>query len=55
MILVLADSPKGQLKKGSFEAVTYGKKVADAMGTQCAALVLGSADDAGQLGQYGAA
>ena len=42
MILVLADSPKGQLKKGSFEAVTYGKKVADAMGTQCAALVLGS-------------
>ena len=54
MILVLADSPKGQLKKGSFEAVTYGKKVADAMGTQCAALVLGSADDAGQLGQYGA-
>jgi len=55
MILVLADSPNGQLKKGSFEAVTYGKKVADAMGTQCAALVLGSANDAGQLGQYGAA
>ncbi len=55
MILVLADSPNGQLKKGSFEAVTYGKKVADAMGTQCAALVLGNAGDAGQLGQYGAA
>ena len=55
MILVLADSPNGQLKKGSFEAVTYGKKVADAMGTECAALVLGSADNAGQLGQYGAA
>jgi len=55
MILVLVDSPNGQLKKGSYEAVTYGKKVADAMGTQCAALVLGSADDAGKLGQYGAA
>ncbi len=55
MVLVLADSPNGQLKKGSFEAVTYGKKVADAMGTQCAALVLGSVNDAGQLGQYGAA
>lgn len=54
MILVLADSPKGQLKKGAFEAVTYGKKVADAMGTQCAALVLGSAADAAQLGKYGA-
>ena len=54
MILVLADSPNGQLKKGSFEAVTYGKKVADAMGTACAALVLGSAENAGQLGQYGA-
>jgi len=54
MILVIADSPKGQLKKGAFEAVTYGKKVADAMGTQCAALVLGTAADAGQLGKYGA-
>jgi len=55
MVLVLADSPNGQLKKGSFEAVTYGKKVADAMDIQCAALVLGSVNDAGQLGQYGAA
>lgn len=54
MVLVLADSPSGQIKKAAFEAVTYGKKVADAMGTSCTALVLGTAADAGQLGEYGA-
>jgi len=54
MVLVFAESPKGQFKKAAFEAVTYGKKVADAMGTSCAAVVLGNADNAGQLGTYGA-
>ena len=52
MVLVYAESPKGQFKKAAFEAVTYGKKVADAMGTQCAAVVLGDAANAGQLGVY---
>lgn len=56
MVLVFSESPRGHLKKTAFEAVTFGKKVADAMGTDCAALVLGSnVDDAGQLGKYGAA
>lgn len=54
MVLVFAETVKGQFKKAAFEAVTYGKKTADALGTDCAALVLGSADDAGQLGKYGA-
>ncbi|MEM6967316.1 MAG: electron transfer flavoprotein subunit alpha/FixB family protein [Bacteroidota bacterium] len=54
MVLVYAESPKGQFKKAAFEAVTYGKKVADAMGTSCAALVVGNADNPGQLGVYGA-
>ena len=54
MVLVYVESPKGQFKKAAFEAVTYGKKIADAMGTQCAAVVLGDATDAGQLGVYGA-
>ena len=54
MVLVFAESPKGQFKKAAFEAVTYGKKVADVMGTSCAALVLGNAENAGQLGTYGA-
>jgi len=54
MVLVYAESPKGQFKKSAFEVVTYGKKVADAIGTQCVALTLGTANDAGQLGNYGA-
>lgn len=54
MVLVYAESPKGQFKKSAFEAVTYGKMVADAMGKSCTALVIGSAENAGQLGKYGA-
>lgn len=54
MVLVFAESPRGNLKKAAFEAVTYGKKVADLLGTSCIALTLGSAKDAGELGRYGA-
>ncbi len=54
MVLVYAESPKGQFKKSALEAVTYGKMVADAMGTSCTALVIGNAENAGQLGKYGA-
>lgn len=54
MVLIYIESPKGKLKKAAFETVTYGKKLADAMGTTCAALTLGSVENAGQLGKYGA-
>jgi len=54
MVLVFAESPRGQFKKSAFEAVTYGKKVADALGTSCVALVLGTVNEAGELGRYGA-
>ena len=54
MVLVYAESPKGQFKKSAFEAVTYGKMVADVMGKSCAAIVIGNAENAGQLGKYGA-
>jgi len=54
MVLVFAESPRGQFKKTAFEAVTYGKKVADLLGTTCVALTLGAAKDAGDLGRYGA-
>ncbi len=54
MVLVYAESPGGQLKKAAFEAVYYGKKTAEVLGTECVALTLGNADNAGQLGQYGA-
>ncbi|HNL39346.1 MAG: electron transfer flavoprotein subunit alpha/FixB family protein [Saprospiraceae bacterium] len=54
MVLVFAESPRGQFKKAAFEAVTFGKKVADQLGTSCAAIVLGDARQAGDLGRYGA-
>lgn len=54
MVLVFAESPRGQFKKAAFEAVTYGKKVAETLGSTCVALVLGSAKDAAELGRYGA-
>lgn len=54
MVLVFAESPRGNLKKAAFEAVTYGKKVADLLGTSCVALTVGSVKDAAELGRYGA-
>lgn len=54
MVLVFAETQKGTLKKAAFEAVTYGYQTAQAMGSECAALVLGTVDQPGQLGRYGA-
>ena len=54
MVLVFAESPRGILKKAAFEAVTYGKKTADLLGTTCVALTLGTVKNAGELGVYGA-
>ena len=55
MVLVYAESPRGQFKKTSFEAVTYGKKVAELLGVPCAAITLGTnVANAGELGRYGA-
>jgi electron transfer flavoprotein alpha subunit len=53
-VLVFAESPKGTFKKAAFEAVTYGKKVADMLGTPCIALTIGSSESGSELGQYGA-
>ncbi len=54
MVIVFAESPRGILKKTAFEAVTYGKKTADLLGTTCLALTLGTVKNAGELGVYGA-
>lgn len=55
MVLVFAESPKGKFKKTTFEAVTYGKKTAEALGTSCVALTVGNnVENAGQLGVFGA-
>jgi len=54
MVLVLAETQKGEFKKAAFELVTYGKQTAEAMDSECVALVLGSATAPEQLGKYGA-
>ncbi|HHM21921.1 MAG TPA: electron transfer flavoprotein subunit alpha/FixB family protein [Bacteroidetes bacterium] len=54
MVLVFAETIDGQFKKAAFEALTYGKKTAEVLGTECVALTLGNVNDAGQLGTYGA-
>jgi electron transfer flavoprotein alpha subunit len=54
MVLVFAESPRGHFKKSALEAVTYGKKVAELLGTSCVALTLGPVEDASVLGNYGA-
>ena len=53
-VLVYTESPKGNFKKAAFEAVTYGKKVANLLGTECVVLTLGDVNNGGQLGVYGA-
>jgi len=54
MVLVFAEHQKGTFKKAAFEAVTYGHKVSRLMEKECVALVLGTAENAGELGVYGA-
>lgn len=54
MVLVIAEQQKGQFKKATFEALTFGRKTAEAMGTSCCALVLGQAEYPAELGRYGA-
>lgn len=54
MVLIFAESQKGQFKKTAFEAVSFGYKTARQLGVECAALVLGTAENAADLGKYGA-
>ena len=54
MVLVFAEHHDGQFKKTSFEAVTFGAGLAKSMGSECVAMYIGSADNAGVLGTYGA-
>ena len=54
MVLIFADQADGHIKKTSFEALTYGAKVAEQLGTTAEALVLGTvSDDMSSLGKYG--
>lgn len=55
-ILIFADQAQGKIKKAALEAVQYGAKVAEQLGTTATALVLGPVDAAelAALGSYGA-
>ena len=54
MVLVFAEATNGKFKKSAHEVVTYGAKTAAALGTDCVALTLGTVEDAGDLGRFGA-
>jgi electron transfer flavoprotein alpha subunit len=51
-VLVYAESEGGKLKKVAFEVASYGKAVADQMGTEVIAVTFNVAD-ADALGNYG--
>ncbi len=53
-VLVYVETQGNKIKKASLECVYYGKKVAEAGGSSCIALVLGSAENVSNLGEYGA-
>ncbi|MCI2228934.1 electron transfer flavoprotein subunit alpha/FixB family protein [Polaribacter sp. MSW13] len=52
-VLVFADSTDGKFKKTAFEVVSYGKKVAEQLGSNVIALTI-KANDASELYKYGA-
>jgi electron transfer flavoprotein alpha subunit len=54
MVLIFAESHNNLHKKSTFEAVYYGRKVAELLGTEAVALVIGEAKNSADLGLYGA-
>ena len=53
-VLIFLDQSEGHIKKGSFEAASYGSKVAELMNTSSEGIVLGTVnDDLASLGKYG--
>src|SRR5262245_9166927 len=53
-VLIFIDTADGHVKKASLEAMSYGAKVAEQLGTTAEGIVLGSVtEDLGALGKYG--
>ncbi|MBO9659312.1 MAG: electron transfer flavoprotein subunit alpha/FixB family protein, partial [Chitinophagaceae bacterium] len=53
-VLIFVDIAEGQVKKASLEAMSYGAKVAEQLGTTAEGVVLGSpTEDLAALGIYG--
>ena len=56
MVLVFIDQQEGHIKKSSFEAASYGAKVAELLGVSAEAILLGNVtNDISTLGNYGIA
>jgi electron transfer flavoprotein alpha subunit len=54
-VLIYADSSNGKVIKSGFEAINYGRKIADQKGTTATVIVTGECSNASELGNYGAA
>ena len=53
-VLIFIDTAEGHVKKASLEALSYGAKVAEQLGTSAVGVVLGPvSDDLAALGKYG--
>jgi electron transfer flavoprotein alpha subunit len=53
-VLIFIDTTEGHVKKASLEAITYGAKVAEQLGTTAEGVVLGTTkEDLAALGKYG--
>jgi electron transfer flavoprotein alpha subunit len=53
-VLIFIDTADGHVKKASLEAITYGAKVAEQLGSAAEGVVLGTvSDDLAALGKYG--
>ncbi|HET9745400.1 MAG TPA: electron transfer flavoprotein subunit alpha/FixB family protein [Chitinophagaceae bacterium] len=53
-VLIFIDTAEGHVKKASLEAMTYGAKIAEQLGTSAEGVVVGTAnDDLASLGKYG--
>src|SRR4030095_4699169 len=53
-VLIFIDQSEGHVKKASFEALSYGSKLAEQLGTNAEGVVLGTVnDDLPSLGKYG--
>jgi electron transfer flavoprotein alpha subunit len=53
-VLIFIDKSEGHIKKASLEAISYGAKVAEQLGTNAEGVVLGSvSEDLSMLGKYG--
>lgn len=55
-VIIYAETWEGKFKKATFEAVSYGARIAETMATEAIAVTLGNlSEDGATLGKYGAA